>query len=610
VTAVLGGKPTKCVVTARLAGPGDRVGPPGKIRDLTVRPRGSRRAKLTWGPAVRGTHRVARYRVMRGKRVVRTTKKRSLTVGLAKARYRVVAVDSAGRKGRKSNRVIVRRGHAAPTVPAAPAVMDSGETAAVLSWVESRAVGSRIARYNIIRRGRTVESVKTTTATLTGLEKAKTHTFRVVAVDRLGWASKRSPKVAVTTGHRAPAAPEAPTATAVTDTSLSLAWKPAALPIGSQLRGYRLMRDGKVVTQVPAEQANVGNLAPKAVHDWTIAAVDTRGYASPPSPATRIAQAAPDPTLGGVHAFLLASTDSSFAAFRKQYKRVSVVYPTFFDCNRSTAAIEGTNNQQIVSYAQDRKVRVLPRFNCQSGATIHRILTEPALRAQWIDTIVAQSVEHGWEGVNIDFEAGFAEDRHLMTSFIADLSDRLHAKGKLLSQAVSAKAKDSLTHPRSGIFDYPELAKYNDWIFVMAWGVHWATSPPGAQDDFPWVRGIADYVATMPHREKWVMGTMLYGMDWPNGGGAENEAAALHWPEIEALIAKRGVTPVFDPEANSYRVNYTDEAGTPHELWYSDAKAIGDRVALARERGLKVGFWRLGQEDERVWTDPRLPIGG
>jgi spore germination protein YaaH len=33
-------------------------------------------------------------------------------------------------------------------------------------------------------------------------------------------------------------------------------------------------------------------------------------------------------------------------------------------------------------------------------------------------------------------------------------------------------------------------------------------------------------------------------------------------------------------------------------------------VALARERGLKVGVWRVGQEDERIWTDPRLPVGG
>jgi spore germination protein YaaH len=610
VTAVLGGKATKCVARTRLPGAGERSGPPGAVRDLAVRPRGARSVKLTWGAAVRGTRPVARYRVLRGSTVVRTTRRRSITVSTAKARYRVVAVDTAGKASRKGNRVLVKRGHAAPTAPTAPAASDTNETSALLSWAPSRAVGSKIARYRVVRRGRTVASTKRTSVRVKGLKKGKRATFRVVAADRLGWASKPSDKVTVVAGHSAPGAPGAPSATAVTDTSLSLAWAASQLPTGSKLRGYRLMRDGKVVSQVPAAQANIGNLAANAVHDWSVAAVDTLGYVSAPSPASRIAQGAPEPTQGGVHAFLLASTDASFARFREQYRRVSVVYPTFFDCNRSTGAIEGANNAQIVSFAQARKVKVLPRFNCQNTATLHRIFSEPALRAQWIDSIVAQAVQHGWDGVNIDFEAGAAEDRNLMTSFIADLSDRLHAQGKLLSQAVSAKAKDSLTHPRNGIFDYPELAKYNDWIFVMAWGVHWSTSTPGAQDDFPWVRSVADYVASMPNREKWVMGTMLYGMDWPNGGGsAANEASGLHWPEIQSLIAQHG-QPVFDAEANSYHLAYQDGAGVPHDLWFSDAEAVGDRVALARERGLKVGFWRLGQEDPAVWTEPRLPIGG
>ena len=114
------------------------------------------------------------------------------------------------------------------------------------------------------------------------------------------------------------------------------------------------MRDGVVVTQVAARQATIGNLAAKATHDWTIAAVDTRGYASAPSRATRVTQAAPPPTAGGVQTFLLASTDASFAAFRKHYNQVSVVYPTFYDC-RANGEITGANDARIVSFAQDRR---------------------------------------------------------------------------------------------------------------------------------------------------------------------------------------------------------------------------------------------------------------
>jgi spore germination protein YaaH len=110
----------------------------------------------------------------------------------------------------------------------------------------------------------------------------------------------------------------------------------------------------------------------------------------------------------------------------------------------------------------------------------------------------------------------------------------------------------------------------------------------------------------MPYKEKWVMGTMLYGMDWPAGGGPSNPGTALHYSEIQALISRTGATPVFDETRRSWHLAYADSAGVAHDLWYSDAPAVGDRVALARERGMKVGFWRIGQEDERIWADARL----
>ena len=158
-------------------------------------------------------------------------------------------------------------------------------------------------------------------------------------------------------------------------------------------------------------------------------------------------------------------------------------------------------------------------MNCQSTAINHRILTEPALRAQWLDTIVGVVADNGYDGINIDFEAVAAADRNALTSFMTELSGRLHGMGKLVSQAVSAKIRDVANHPRSTAFDYAALSQQVDWVFVMAWGIKYASSTPGAQDDIRWVKQVADYVATMPLKSKFVMGTMLYAMDWPAGGG-------------------------------------------------------------------------------------------
>ena len=109
----------------------------------------------------------------------------------------------------------------------------------------------------------------------------------------------------------------------------------------------------------------------------------------------------------------------------------------------------------------------------------------------------------------------------------------------------------------------------------------------------------------MPHRSKWVLGTNLYGMDWPNGGGPSNVATALEYGSVQALIARVGARPVYDPTADSWHFSY-NEGGVPHEVWFSTAGTIGRRIQLAADRGLGIGFWRLGEESEAVWADGRL----
>src|SRR5919198_1505815 len=280
VTAVVGGRPTGCHVTLRLRGRAQvRPGAPGAINGLfTEVRRGGRALRVSWNASARGARPLAGYRLLGDGKARRVTKRRSVTLQL-------------------------RSRHAPPSRPAAVAASNATETTATLSWRPSRAVGARIGAYWILRKGRTVRAVKRARVRLTGLTSGQAYAYRIVAVDSLGWTSRRSQAVTVKTGHRPPGAPGAPSATSVTDTAVSLTWQPGMLPSGSKLRGYRVMRDGRVVSQVPATQASVGNLAPKSAHDWTVAAVDTRGYVSPPSPATRVVQADPPPTTGGVHAF-------------------------------------------------------------------------------------------------------------------------------------------------------------------------------------------------------------------------------------------------------------------------------------------------------------------
>ena len=69
-----------------------------------------------------------------------------------------------------------------------------------------------------------------------------------------------------------------------------------------------------------------------------------------------------------------------------------------------------------------------------------------------------------------------------------------------------------------------------------------------------------------------------------------------------------GVTPRFDANSFTWTFNYT-EGGVPHEVWFDDATTVSRRIQVAKVRGLGLGFWRLGTEDQRIWADPQIAAG-
>ena len=44
------------------------------------------------------------------------------------------------------------------------------------------------------------------------------------------------------------------------------------------------------------------------------------------------------------------------------------------------------------------------------------------------------------------------------------------------------------------------------------------------------------------------------------------------------------------------------QGGVFHRVWYMDAHAILARIAIARRYGLTAGVWRLGEEDQALWS--------
>ncbi len=340
-------------------------------------------------------------------------------------------------------------------------------------WSRSGPNAAQVTGYRVYRDGRFYKRVRGLSMRV---RASRLHTYRVAASGTDGRPGAKSGVVKVIRRHRPPGRPGR-LKRRVTDSEVRLSWSRSSRRSG-KIAGYRIYRDRVLVRQVRGRRARDRDLAPGTRYRFTVAAIDTHGYMGP---AARVIgehrRSRPD-RRGSAHAFLLASTGESFRDLQRHYRQVGTVYPTYFECEKTRGALVGEDDPLVTRWAQLRRIRVLPRFDCQKPAALHLILTDPSVRAATISGIVALVRKHGYEGINIDFENGPATDRDALTAFVSDLAKELHAIGKDLSVEVSAKFQHTTTG-RSGLYDYEALGAAADHVFVMNWGWHWSTSAPG-----------------------------------------------------------------------------------------------------------------------------------
>jgi hypothetical protein len=459
-----------------------------------------------------------------------------------------------------------------------------------------------VARYDLLDGSKVIASGSAAPLTAQSLPCATLFTLRVRAVDGVGHVSAASPvahaRTRPCTDGIPPDAPGNVHAITVSDTSVALAWDVARDPDGSVQR-YAVYRNGVLLGQPRTTGFLAAHLAPATPYTFTVVAIDGGGHRSDAS-ALDLTTLAPLPATGPAYAYMLATTGASFDDLQRHYMQIAEVSPTYFHLGPDLAIL-GQDDPLVTGWARLRGIDVEPRVESQDPAILHALLSSDANRSNLIARISALVAENGYDGINIDFEAGAASDRPLLTAFASQLAQTLHAQGARLTMAVAAKTSATLTG-RAGFYDYPALAGIADRLFVMAWDLHWATSPSGPISDATWVAKIIKYVTTVPNYQRFTIGTQLYGFDWPQGA----RATPLEWDDMTAMQATLAVQTSWDAVAQEPYFTYTDTSGVAHTAYYANAQSVQGRLGQARAAGLGVGLWRLGDEDQETWNIPSL----
>ncbi len=310
---------------------------------------------------------------------------------------------------------------------------------------------------------------------------------------------------------------------------------------------------------------------------------------------------APHVRVRPLQAYLLASAPDSLRDLRAHARSIGVVYPTYFDCAVPGGAVTGADVAAVTAYARSQRIAVMPRFNCQDGATVHLLLTDSAVRAATLARLVAIARDASYEGLNLDLENDGASDRQALTSFVATLAASVHALHKRLSVVVDGVSEDN-TRVSTGFYDDRALVAAADSVFVLAWGAHWQGSAPGPIAPLAAASATAAYLASLPNSSRFVLGAPMYGLDWPAGGGPAHAATAYQYANVVALAHAVHAHVARDPASGELTFSYTDAAGVAHVVWYMDATSVTALMRIARAHGLGTGVWRLGLEDQRMWS--------
>jgi spore germination protein YaaH len=266
------------------------------------------------------------------------------------------------------------------------------------------------------------------------------------------------------------------------------------------------------------------------------------------------------------------------------------------------SGIDAASLQADLSRLRARGLPVVPTLanvdaqgNFEYG-TVASVLHSPALAGRQVAGIVALVDAHHYAGIDLDYENLQARDRQAFTSFVTGLAAALHAKGKILSVALFAKASDAGYAPRNVAQDYAAIGRAADQVRLMGYDYHWETSPPGPVAPIGWIRDVISYAKTQIPASKIILGIPEYGYDWSGGSGT-----GISWLQALQLSRQYHAPPHYDASSQSPWFTYADASKHRHTVWFENAESTQPKLDVAQGIG-GVYLWMYSEPDPGTWS--------
>ncbi|MDQ0196694.1 spore germination protein YaaH [Paenibacillus wynnii] len=286
---------------------------------------------------------------------------------------------------------------------------------------------------------------------------------------------------------------------------------------------------------------------------------------------------------------------------------VNVVSPTWFRIVDGEGNVRSQADSVYVQWAHSQGMEVWGLLSNSFEADMTTVaLSTYEKRMRIIVQMLEYSDLYDLDGINIDFENVHTKDGDNVTQFMRELKPMAQAKNLIVSIDVTPKSNSEMW---SLFLDRRALGEIADFIIVMAYDEHWASSPlAGSVASLPWVENsisrIIDEDDVSP--EKIILGIPLYTRIWSEtkvDGKIKVSSKAVSMDAVAEIISSKKLKPKLDQESGQNYVEYKED-GIPRKIWIEDKISLKARVQLSKSYGLGgVGSWNRSFANQSAWKE-------
>lgn len=297
---------------------------------------------------------------------------------------------------------------------------------------------------------------------------------------------------------------------------------------------------------------------------------------------------------------------------------INTVSPTCLDLsNDGHLVVNNIFSQEFVNNMHEQNVLVTPFLsNHWAKGKANAALDNSEILA---DEIVEAINNYHLDGVNVDLENLNAKDKDRLTNFMKILREKM-PEGKILSIAVASNPS-RLTTTWVAAYDYAELAKYVDYMVLMAYDEHSSGGAEGPVASINFVEESVKAILENVSRDKVVLGMPLYGRFWKKqdiefGEEPEVGGEAIIMSQIEKIATRyRNAMPIYDDNTGTVTLTIQVESGDnkayvngryleegTYTVWYENERSFERKLEVMNRYGLKgAALWAIGNEGANFW---------